>query len=177
MGQYIYVNIATNMIIEKEGRYLHGKRYFQYDDIERELKEKFNFNLYNHQQDETYIYYNIKEEVLEKYLYDFLYEQSEYLLYSQQMKEDLLKIKGKKGSEIINSIKRDELDYIHYFEYSYLKSYYFMKDCHIYLEGICYLSEGEAYFECWYEFFNYIHMQIRKSSKNVLKDAVYLELI
>lgn len=177
MGQYIYMNIATNMIVGKNSS--HGLFTFQndYDEIKRKLDQKFNLDLYDCHQDENYVYFEIKESVLENNIYDFLYEQSENLMYSQEIKEDLLKIKGKKGYEILYSIKNDELDYIHFFEYSCLKPHYFIKDCCVYLEGICFLSEGEAYLECYYEWFDYIHMQVRKASQNVLKDTVYLDLV
>lgn len=178
MGQYVYVNIATKIIVAKNYEsYVLRNQYYHYKDIKEKLEQQFNLDLFDCNQDENYVYYEIKEHILEECLYDFLYEQSQDLMYSEWIRKDLLKIKGKKGYEMLDMIKNDELDYIHYFEYSYLKEHYFIKDCCVYLEGICFLSEGKVYFECWNELFNYIHAQVRKASLNILKDTVYLELV
>ncbi len=167
MSQYIYLSLANQLIIQKDYKDI---------EIENKLNQYFCLKLYNKFENKENVIYCLKDEFLEKYLYDFLEEQADFLMCSKEIKQDILKLKNKSSQEMLYMIRNNELDYIHYLDFDFCKHHYFLKNMNIYIEGIIILSEGKILIECYEELFSYIHKIIRQGFVNPLKDATYLTI-
>lgn len=175
MGQYIYLTVATNIVVAKEKRF--NKEIPNIKNVKEELGKYFCMDLYDEYEDEESIGFELKKDVLDKYLYDFLVEQSHLLRYGDKVREDVLKLKSRDPEEMLQMIRDCHLDFIHYQDNDYMYQRYFSDGLPVYLEGITYLSEGKALLECYHELFEYIHFLIRRGFKNPLKDTVYVTII
>ena len=88
MSQYIYLSLANQLIIQKDYKDI---------EIENKLNQYFCLKLYNKFENKENVIYCLKDEFLEKYLYDFLEEQADFLMCSKEIKQDILKLKNKRG--------------------------------------------------------------------------------
>ena len=177
MGQYVYITIATKIIASKTGRFHFGCKEYGIEEVREKLAATFCMDLYDTYQNEEYICFILKQGILEKYLYDFLYEQSFYLFCGDQIRDELDRIKNLNEEIVLNMLRNEELEYFHYMNFDVMKSDYLAYDLEIYSEGIHYLSDGKIHMECYSELFQYINKVIRKSSKNPLKDTVYVMIV
>lgn len=177
MGQYVYITIATKIIARKTGKFYFGCKEYSVREIKDRLEETFCMDLYDIYENEEYVGFLLKKGILEKYLYDFLYEQSFHLFCGEQIRAELDQIKNIDEEIILDMFRNEELNYFHYMNFDVMKSDYLAYDLEIYSEGINYLSDGKIYMECYSEFFQYINKMIRKSSSNPLKDTVYVMIV
>lgn len=176
MEQYIYCVVATKILIKKTKAKIYEQGRYSFKTILDKINPFFDLSLYDIEEDEYYVELNMKESILEQYLYDFLKEQSHYLFKEDQMRAEIEKLKGKNGYEILHMLLRCEFEYIHYYQSDVFKQDYYLKDCHSYVEGISFLSEGKASMDFYDELFLYVHYVIRNGFCNRLKDAVCLKL-
>lgn len=177
MGQYVYITIATRLIAKKSGNFYFGSKEYSAEEIKERLEETFCMDLYDVYENEEYVGFVLKNGILEKYLYDFLYEQSYQLFCGDQIRAELDLIKDMDEEIILNMLRNEELNYFHYMNFDVMKSDYLAYDLEIYSEGINYLSDGKIMMECYSELFQYINKIIRKSSHNPLKDTVYVMIV
>ena len=95
MGCYIYVGIATKIIVEKR-RGGYRERIFSTDEILDKLAGQFNLDLYNIAENSQVVGLALKDKVIESYLYDFLYEQSYDLECGKEIREEIEKLKNER---------------------------------------------------------------------------------
>ena len=176
MGCYIYVGIATKIIVEKR-RGGYRERIFSTDEILDKLAGQFNLDLYNIAENSQVVGLALKDKVIESYLYDFLYEQSYDLECGKEIREEIEKLKNKDAHQILQMFKYYVLEYIYYNDQDYTRETYLDSDLKLYIEGITYLSDGKIMIECYQEFLRYIHRLIRKATDNPIKDATYLTIV
>ena len=100
MGCYIYVGIATKIIVEKR-RGGYRERIFSTDEILDKLAGQFNLDLYNIAENSQVVGLALKDKVIESYLYDFLYEQSYDLECGKEIREEIEKLKNKDAHQIL----------------------------------------------------------------------------
>lgn len=175
MDGYIYIFIATRIVIQKQKKYDFAK--WSVKEIKNALGEKINISFFDVVEDQETVVFIIKESILEDYLYDYLYEQSFGLFYGQQIRNDILKLKKRDGKDILRVIRDDDLDYVHYISFNQFQTSYLLKNAQIYMEGIEYLSEGKVHMENYEELMSYIYLLIQKSSSNPIKSLVCIKII
>lgn len=177
MAQYVYITIATKIIVKKTGKFYFGSKEYTAQEIRERLEQTFCMDLYDIYENDEYVGFVLKSGVLDKYLYDFLYEQSFHLFCGEQIRAELNFLKNLDEENILNMLRNEELCYFHYMNFDVMKSDYLAYDLEIYSEGINYLSDGQIKMECYSELFQYINKMIRKSSSNPLKDTVYVMIV
>ncbi|WP_050637385.1 hypothetical protein [Candidatus Stoquefichus sp. SB1] len=177
MAQYVYVTIATKIVVKKTGHYYFGGMEYTMEQIREKLENTFNLSLYNIYENSEYVGFVMKPEIIKQYLYDFLYEQSFHLLCGDEIRNELENIRDLDEEMIVYMLRNNQLKYIHYIDFDVMKSDYIAYDLEIYLEGVNYLSDGKIKMELYAELFQYINQMIRKSSTNPLKDAVYIMIV
>ena len=106
MGCYIYVGIATKIIVEKR-RGGYRERIFSTDEILDKLAGQFNLDLYNIAENSQVVGLALKDKVIESYLYDFLYEQSYDLECGKEIRDEIEKLKNIYGAK--NKIMQEEM--------------------------------------------------------------------
>lgn len=137
------------------------KSYNRQEDIQR-ISEFFDMSLYDRFEDEKHLSFCLKGDILEKYLYDFLFEQADLMLYGEKIKKDIEKLKNKDSEELLYMIRNEHCDFIHCKEHynEFLKHesiFYFYDDC--ILSG-----NEERYF--------YIYNLLKKLTDNLLKGTI-----
>lgn len=176
MGSYVHVNMATKIYVKKEnGRY--RKEIINYNLACQLLKESFNLDLYDSQETDEMIVFCLKNHIIEEYLYDFLREQSYYLMCGEEIRKELEMIRNRDAESILQMLRECALEYIHYVDYDMMSPSYLVNDLSICIESINYLSDGKIIMECYEEFFKYISHLIRLSFHNPLKDTTYIDII
>ena len=174
MGQFLYFNIATKIIVSKKHHF--SNKSFTKDEILRRLSRNFNMELFDVEEYDDYLQCVLKDEMTKKYLCSFLEEHTQY--YGREdVHEEIEKLKDMGPQEVINYITNEDIDYIYFNNYDYLQYHYLDDKLKIYLEGIFYLSEGKILLECCYHMFRYIHQLIRAPHHNPLEEATYLTII
>lgn len=176
MGCYIYVGIATKIIVEKK-RGGCRERVFSTDEILDKLAKQFDLKLYNIAENNHVVGLELKDKMIEKYLYSFLYEQSYDLECGDKIRNELEILKDKDSHQILQIFKDCAIEYIYYNNQDYTRETYLDSDLKMYIEGLTYLSDGKVMIECYQEFFRYIHKLIRKSTDNPIKNATYLTIV
>lgn len=173
MGQYLYVNIATKIVVEKTNS--RGLA-FSCDDIVQRIDQNFNSQLYDIEEDDSYVYFFLKDHMTKQYLYSFLKEHLAYLPHKDYL-HNIEKIKHKTTQEVIHYLQNEDIDYIYFNDYDNLRYTYLDQDLKIYLEGIFYLSEGKILIEETYHLSKYFHQRLRAPHHNPLEESTYLSII
>lgn len=174
MAQYIYITIATHIMVRKQNEIHFQEHLFLKEEIKKQLGKYFNLSLYDEYENERIVGFYLKDEIIDRCLYDFLREQSYDLMCTQQMQAEISQLKNRDGQEILQMIRDCQLEFVHYQDFDIPKRHYFAPNLDIYLEGITYLSEGKIMLEYSHELFSYIHSLLRKSYYSELKDATYI---
>lgn len=173
MGQYLYFNIATKMIVSKA---TPRGRTFSYEEIIYRMDQQFNCQLYDIDEDEEHVYFQLKDQITKDYLYSFLEDHMSYLPKDDYL-PNIEKIKNKTTQEVIDYLKNEDIDYVYYNDYDFLRRTYLDNELRIYLEGIFYLSEGKIILESSEQLFKYLHSRLREPHHNPLEEATYLSII
>lgn len=170
---YLSCGIATNIVIKK-GKYSTGE-------ILEDLKLKMNLDIFDITDKEDYILLQIKKDIFENNIIDFIKSQISTLSIRNIEKDfELLdSMKGKKFDEMIeyaDTHKRIPFAYSEgYFNISNDISYIFTNiSCDIAIDMITFLSEGKIIMEEYFYTFKYLREKMVNATDNVLKDALFL---
>lgn len=176
MGQYLFFNIATQIVIpKKQTNDLDFQEGYSQKEIVQRISQYFDISLFNIIEDNDIISLTLKDEVTKKYLYTFLKEHLSYL-HHQNYIDEIDKIKNMGTQEVIQYLKNEDIDYVYFNNQDYLKYTYLDDKIKIYCEGIYYLFEGKILLEYEQNLFTYFHQIIRKLHHNPLEGAVYISI-
>lgn len=176
MGQYLHFGIATEIRIEKVD--------YSLEEMKQEINKTFPIEMFDHSEEEEMFYFNLKSEILEKHLLEFLKEQFEnFKVIENEYETTLLNdIKKMTGEEIIAYPKT-----IHYSSCYQYTSDSRLGDCRYLFEEMkgkpffqidcwAYQSVGKTFIECTHNFFSMIRSLVEKSSQNPLAKVFYVDL-
>lgn len=181
MGRYLDCGIATKITILKDGGYL--KRRYSKEEILEEIGKELNLNIYNVEESEKEVCLNIKENILEDNIVDFITEQlNELKDRDEYIEEDLgklQKIKGLNYSEIMEIANQKSIYVLQYLEgCRFANDITYITDKFIaYADIISFIGNGKIFMEEYYRIFYYIRNLIIKSSKNPIKTAAVITII
>lgn len=173
MGQYLACGVATCISINKRG--------YETEEILEDLKLKMNLDIFNIVDDEKVMCLEIKEDIFEENIIDFIKSQITPLR-RRDLDEDLEfldEFKGKKFDEMINYSKEfNRIPFYYsegYFKICNIASYIFTNvNCDATVDLVVYLENGKIVMEEWFSMFCYLRDRIVKSTDNPLKDAVFV---
>lgn len=173
MGQYLEVGIAISLTVSKKKR--RWDTIYTREQIEEELRENINLDLYElKEEDNEYLYWQIKRNEFVENISEFLTEQSSF--YGRPVSTELMALLETKDYDQIIRAAKDK----QYYEFQMIegggKFSYLMENVDVYGESITFFTEGKAYLECYYNLFRYMGKLLRYACKNKLKDTVVLEL-
>lgn len=173
MGQFLACGVATCISIIKNG--------YSTERILEDLKLKMNLDIFNVVDDEKVMCLEIKKDIFENNILDFIREQITPVRghFLNKELEYLDEFEGKSFEEMIRYSKENNSKAFFYSE-GYLKvtnivSYIFTNvRCDASIDMVSYISDGKIIMECWFELFCYLRDRIAKSTNNPLKDAVFV---
>lgn len=173
MGRYLSCGIATCVSIIKNG--------YSTERILEDLKLKMNLDIFNVVDDDLVMCLEIKKDVFEKNILDFIREQIKPVHghFLERELKYLDEFEGKSFEEMI-SYSKERNERVFFYSEGYLRvnndvSYIFTNvNCDATIDMVSYISDGKIIMECWYELFCYLRDRISKSTNNPLKDAVFV---
>ena len=66
MAQYVYVTIATKIVVKKTGHYYFGGMEYTMEQIREKLENTFNLSLYNIYENSEYVGFVMKPEIIKQ---------------------------------------------------------------------------------------------------------------
>ncbi len=176
MGKYVYVSIATRIIVSK-------KDYFHHIISTLEIIEKmghyFHLDLYLQSEDNNFVYFDLKETVIKDYLCSFLKEHTIHnieLHNVDQYLDNIKLLKNKTTSEVIKYIQNEDIDYFNFYDSCHLKQTYLDNELKLYFEGINYIFDETIFIENCNQLFKYIHYRIRALQQNPLEGTTFIDM-
>lgn len=176
MGKYVYVSIATRIVVSKKDCFQHIISSLEI--IER-MSHYFNLDLYLESEDDNLVYFDLKEAVIKDYLCSFLKEHTINNIESyhvDQYLDNIELLKNKTTQEVIQYIQNEDIDYFNFYNSHYLKKTYLDDELKIYFEGINYIFDGKIFMENCSQFFKYIHYRIRALHQNPLEGTTFIDI-
>ena len=176
MGQYLACGIATKITILKK----YSK---DNDNILERIEKKIDLNLYNQIDYDDSIVLEIKRDIFEENVINFIIEQAEDFFETDKdyTIRQLDTLKGLKYDDLINVSKEKRISSFHFFDgYSYICNdiNYIDKQCKdIYCDIISFICDGKVFFESCYDIFTYLRNRIIKSSNNPIRTATVVTMI
>ena len=181
MGRYLNCGIATKITILKN-KYFSIEKYSK-DKILEEMEKELDLSIFNVEENDEEVILNIKEEILENNIVDFINEQLNDLKnrdkYIKEALEKLQEIKGLSFSEIMETAYNKNIYVLQYLEGCLVANdiSYITKKFIIYADVISYIGNGKIFMEECYNIFYYIRNLIIKSSKNPIRTAAVITIV
>ena len=176
MGRYLSCGIATKITILK--------RYNEENDIIMErIGKNIDLNIYERIDYDDEIVLQIKKDILEKNIVDFIVEQSNY--FKDGIEKDTLdKLEQLKGLPFEEMIEVAREKYIYKFQFlegnrvcndiSYLDPH---GDNDIYCDIIDFISDGKVFLECYWDIFTYFRNCIIQLSKSPIRTGFVVTIV
>ena len=175
MGQCLACGIATKITILK--KYSEDN-----DKVMERIGRTIDLNIYNRINYDDAIVLEIKRDIFEENVIDFIIEQSEdfYGTYKKDATEQLATLKGLNYDDLIKIAKEKDV-----YSFQFLDGYRYIcndityldpesKD--IYCDIIIFVDDGKVFLECWYGIFTYLRNRIIKSSNNPIRTATVVTI-
>lgn len=167
--------VATCISIKKGG--------YSTEEILEDLRLSMNLDIFDIEDKEEYLYLNIKEDIFEDNIIDFIKSQITIAgkKYLERDFKFLEEFKGKTLDEMIEYSKDyNRLPFYHsngYFSISNDISYIFTNiRCSATADMVTYITEGKIIMECWFSIFKYLREKLVNATDNILKDALFLTI-
>lgn len=172
---YLNCGVATCISIKKD-------RYST-EEILEDLKLNMNLDIFDIQDEEKYLYLNIKEDIFEDNIIDFIKSQIT-IAGNTDLERDFEFLEGFEGKTLDEMIEYSKnynrMPFYHsrgYFSISNDISYIFTNiQCNATADMVIYISEGKIIMECWFSIFKYLREKLVNATDNVLKDALFLTI-
>ena len=176
MGRYLSCGIATKITILK--------RYNEENDIIMErIGKNIDLNIYERIDYDDGIVLQMKKDILEKNIVDFIVEQSNY--FKDGIEKDTLdKLEQLKGLPFEEMIEVAREKYIYKFQFlegnrvcndiSYLDPH---GDNDRYCDIIDFISDGKVFLECYWDIFTYFRNCIIQLSKSPIRTGFVVTIV
>lgn len=175
MGLGLAVGVATEIFIRKDS--------YTKEEIIDKIRNYFNLDLYDIEEDDQYISLIIKLKIFKDNIYDFLNSEVKYFklsdkqsVYFNDTVQKLQKINN--IEEVKEIIKSDKSYRLNFLEGNIIETISYISDSElkIFSNLIVYNFSYKVYMEEYCEFFRYVRAKMQQSINNVLKDDVFLML-
>lgn len=178
IGQCIAIGVGTTITLEKSRRF--GEDY-TIETAKSEVEKILNLDLYNITEDDTYVYFKIKEEIFKNNLYNLL--ENEYQeLYPGEQIENLSEVKNKTPEELIQDLDDGTITS---YDFHFCEAGYCSNDisflipnskADLYIDMIAFYLTDKVLMESYATFFKYVRSKIISSTDNPLKDDVFVTI-
>lgn len=179
MGRFLSCGIAETIYIE------NLNQEDKDSDVLARIGQNIDLNLYDRidKRGNKYIVLKIKKDMFEKYIVDFIEEQSKFLDLDTEIdiKEAMQEIKGKSFDELLQIAQSYKIQHFYYLEgnivcnaIDYLDSKF---GCIIFCDIIDFYSTGKIITEKCNNIFSYLRKNIIESSENPIKTALVITVI
>ena len=176
MGRYLSCGIATEITILK--------RYNEENDIIMErIGKNIDLNIYERIDYDDEIVLQIKKDIFEKYIVDFIVEQSKYFKdgIGKDTIDKLEQLKGLSYDEMIEIAKEKKIYTFQFLrgdricnDISYLDPH---GDNDIYCDIIDFISDGKVFLECYWDIFTYFRNCIIQLSKSPIRTGFVVTIV
>ena len=182
MSKYLCVGLAKEIVVqvrdEKMAKKIEGEFFNKVDKEIYEVKYEITEN-----NGKSYIFFNLKEELLAKYAMDLMIEQHEKYIkskYSAEAIEYYKNIKEKSEKEILELIDTENNEYMHTFRLGWFGfdiSFLFETRVDAYItEFTTFHCSFKTFMEEYYTYFKYMRNLLINSTDNPLRTALVVSL-
>ena len=182
MSKYLCVGLAKEIVVAVSDKEMAKE-------VELDFFKKVDRNLYNVKYKitegdrDSYVIFNLKDEMMAKYAMDLMIEQHEKYInseYSEEAIEYFKNIKNKDEKEIINLINTENNQNMYTFRLGWFGfdiSYLFEKSVYAYItEFTTFHCLEKTFMEEYSDFFRYIRNLLINSTDNPLRTALAVSL-
>ncbi len=178
MGLAMVIGVATRIYVEKKLRF----KVYSKDEILEKLKNSLNLELYDVDENEEYVIFDIKNDIFIDNIYDLLKNEMEGFRWRDEndvaeLNEILRLIEQKKSVKDVEKVICEKGSYyLHMMEGNCFEtiSYICEDDLCIMARLLVYDLSYKVYLECYFQTFNYLRKKLRSAIDNPLKDDIFL---
>lgn len=178
MGLALVIGVATRIYVEKKC----NSRNYSKEEICEKLSDSLNFDLYDINENEEDVIFDIKDDIFTNNIYELL--KCEMKGFRWRGEEDevnlngiLNRIRKKKSVKEIEKVVREEGScYLSMMEGNRFEtiSYICKEDLYITARLLVYDLSYKVYLECYFQTLNYLREKLRIAIDNQLKDDIFL---